>query len=530
MNLARSSAVIAAGTLASRGTGLIRTIVLVAAIGQIGQASDAFATANALPNALLMVISTGLLTGVIVPHVVAVSAQADGGRSVLPKLLTMGMVMLIAVTAVAMLLAPSLVWLFAAGFTPEQRALSTAFAYWCIPQVFFYGMFALVGEMLNARRIFAPYAWAPIVNNVVSIVGFGIVIALFGGDRRLLEDWSPVSIAVLAGTATLGIVAQTVVLLLFWRRTGIPLRFDFHWRGIGLGGLSRRASWTFATMLVGLSAGVVQQRQISAVSGDDASVFVWQNAWLVYMLPYSLVVLSIGTPYFTRISEQVTAQRYDELRADIDRAIRVLGLFIVIASAAVIAAAVPAARIFTNNSSDALASAPVLIAFLFALTPMAVLFIVQRTFYAYGDTRTPFWFSLVQATLVVLLTFLAVGVATDATLTAAVAAGQTLAGVVQVTLASWLLRRRIGAFGLAGAVGALSRFALAALPAWAAGYGVFLLSGGVDGWMLADKGWGALGTVVIGLVAIAVYVGVLALFRAPELRMGITLLRGRFGR
>lgn len=530
MNLARSSAVIAVGTLASRASGLLRTIVLVGAIGAIGQASDAFATANQLPNALLMVISTGLLTGVIVPHVVAVSARPDGGRSILPKLLTLGVVLLLVVTVIATLLSPALVWLFAAKFTAEQQALATAFAYWCMPQLFFYGMFALMGETLNARGIFAPYAWAPIVNNVVSIAGFLVVIALFGADRTDLDQWSPLGIAALAGTATLGIIAQTLLLLLFWRRTGIPLRFDFQWRGMGLRGLSKRAGWTFATMLVGLSAGIVQQQQISDVSGDDASVFVWQNAWLVYMLPYSLIVLSIGTPYFTRISEHVEGGRHEELRADIDRAIRVLGLFIVVAAAAVIAAAAPAARIFTNNTADALASAPVLIAFLFALTPMAVLFVVQRTFYAYGDTRTPFWFTLVQGSLVVILTFVAVALASDATLTAAVAAGQTLAGIAQLALASWLLRRRIGPFGLGRALGALARFALAAIPAGAAGWGAYLLSGGPEGWMLADKLFGALGTLVIGLVAVVVYVAVLALLRAPELRLGIGLLRSRFGR
>src|SRR5690606_3902824 len=121
---------------------------------------------------------------------------------------------------------------------------------------------------------------------------------------------------------------------------------------------------------------------------------------LVYMVPYSMIILAIGTPYFTRISEHAAAQRDAELRGDIAQSIRVLGLFVVIATAAVAAAAVPASRVFSNGAAEASLIAPVLLAFLVSLLPMAVLFIVQRTFYAYGDARTPFIFTVVQASLV----------------------------------------------------------------------------------------------------------------------------------
>ena len=298
---------IATGTLASRVTGLLRTIVLVAAIGAIGRASDAFATANQLPNSIYAVISAGVLTGVIVPQVVRVSARRDGGHDFLAKLLTLGTVLMAGVTVIAFLSAPALVRLFASQYTADQHELATFFAYWCIPQLFFYGMFALIGEILNARRIFAPYAWAPIVNNVVSIVGFLVFIWLFGADHNEIGQWTSVMVAVLAGTATFGIIAQTGVLLLLWRRAGIPLRFDFRWRGMGLGQMRNLAVWTFLTTLVGQLVGIVQQQTISAASGSDASVFAWQNAWLVYMVPYSVIVLAIGTPYFTRLSERAAA-------------------------------------------------------------------------------------------------------------------------------------------------------------------------------------------------------------------------------
>lgn len=529
MSLARASSLIALGTIASRLTGLVRTMVLVLAIGSIGAASDAFYVANQLPNTVLTLISTGILTGVIVPRVVAVSAQADGGRVFLPKLITAGGTILFAATAASMLMAPWLIWVVAGTFDDETRALATTFAYWCLPQIFFYGMFALMGESLNARRIFAPYAWAPIVNNLVSIAGFGFFIYLFGGNRNTLEGWTPAAVALVGGTATLGIVVQGVVLAYFWRKSGVPLRPDFRWRGVGFGSMGGLASWTIGMVFITLVAGIVQVRAMSSASGDNASVAVWGNAWLVYMVPYALIVLSIGTPYFTRISEHAAAGRHKEVINDIGSAIRTLGLFVVIAAVALIAAAAPASRIFTTSAADALLAAPVLVAFLLSLTPMAVLFIIQRTFYAYGDTRTPFFFTLVQGVLVVSLTLLATLVPPEY-LTATVAGVQTFCSALQLLLATWLLRRKIGPLGLRQPILAILRFIVAAIPAGFAGWGIYLWSGGDEGWMLQNLFFGAAGTFVICAAAGVVYVGLLAAMRTPELSTAIGIVRSRFSR
>src|SRR4051794_13648470 len=220
--VARASVLIGAGTIVSRLTGLLRTIVLVAAIGSVdSKAGDAFAVANQLPNNIYAIISTGLLTAVIVPQIVKAAAHADGGRAFTSKLLTLGTVVLLGTTAIAMAVAPLLVALYAPGYGAEQTALATAFAYWCLPQIFFYGLFALLGEMLNARRVFGPYTWAPIVNNLVSIAGFAVFIVLFGTDQTVVSDWTEGMIALVAGTATAGIVLQTLLLLFFWRRAGL---------------------------------------------------------------------------------------------------------------------------------------------------------------------------------------------------------------------------------------------------------------------------------------------------------------------
>lgn len=530
-SLGRASAVIAAGTLVSRVTGLLRSIVLVAVLGSVGsQAADAFTWANQLPNSVFQLISVGVLTAVIVPQIVKAAANADGGNAFISKLFTLGTVVLTVTTAIAMIAAPWLVVIVAGNAPPAAIALATALAYWCLPQILFYGLYALLGEALNARRIFGPFTWSPVINNVISIIGFLLIGALFAPVPSKPDAWTPDMIAALGGTATFGIVLQALVLLIFWRRTGLALRPDFRWRGVGLGQVGRLAGWTFLMAFASLAAGVLQGNIVSAASGEGASATVATNAWLIFMLPYSVIVLSIGTPYFTQISEHAAAGRHDEVRADVSRSIRTLVFFIAAAIAAVAAAAIPASRIFTTAAEDAPAAAIVLLAYLIGLLPLTVLFIVQRTFYAYDDTRTPFWFTIIQCALIVATALIAAAMlAADvlplSLLAAAVAVGQSIASTLQALLATWLLHRKIGGLELGTWLRAIGRFTVAAIPAGFAGWGVFLLFGGVSGWTVQSVLFGVIGTCIIGLVVVIVYVGILALMRAPELETGTEMLR-----
>lgn len=523
-SLGRASAILGAGTLISRVTGLVRTIVLVAAIGSIGQAADAFAVANQLPNNVFTIIQTGILTAVIIPQIVRSASHKDGGQAFISKLFTLGTVVFLAVTALAMAAAPWLVTLYAESFSPDQLALATAFAYWCLPQIFFYGLYALIGETLNAKRVFGPYTWTPVANNIISIAGFLVFIALFGGNQSRIDVWDPTMIAVLGGTATLGIALQAGLLLIAWRRTGLSLRPDFRWRGVGLRHVGTLAGWTFLMVMAGQIAGLIQTRVVSAASGEYPSTALMMAAWLVFMLPYSIFAISIGTPYFTQIAEHAAAERRDEVRSDVARCIRAVSLFVVGSGIALAVAAVPATRIFTESADQAVNAAPVLVCYLVGLLPLSVLFIVQRAFYAFGDTRTPFLFTLVQVALIIGFSYLAAAIAPLSQLAAAVALGQSIAGLVQTVIAIWILRNRLGGLELPQTLLSLGRFFIAAIPAGFAGWGAYVLMGAGEGWTagqtgstFVDKMLGAVGTGVIGLVAVIVYAVVLLLLRAPEL-------------
>ncbi len=529
MSIGRDSALIGAGTIVSRLTGFLRAVVLVSAVGAFEEAGNAFAVANQLPNNIYAIISTGLISAVVVPQIVKAAAHDDGGRAFVSKLFTLGTVALVVTAVLATLAAPLLVQLYAPEFEPDAKALATAFAYWCLPQLAFYGLFALVGESLNARRVYGPFTWAPIANNAISIAGFLAFVWIFG-QGGAPSTWTPEMIALLAGTATLGIVVQTGILFVFWGKTGLHVRPDFAWRGVGLGQIGRLAGWTFLMVVASQLAGLVQSRVLSQIPKGDPSIFASQNAWLLFMLPYSIIVLSIGTPYFTQLSEHAQASRDAEVRRDVGTSIRTIGVFIVAATAALVAAAVPASRIFTDTDAQAVAAAQLLLCFLVGLIPLAVLFVIQRTFYAYHDTRTPFVFTMVQCALVVVTALLASwAVGADllpvSSLAAAVALGQSLAGIIQLLVAAWLLRRRLGDIRIASWTLALGRFLVAAVPAAGAGWLTFQLLGGTEGWTVADKFLGALGAAIIGIVVLVVYAAFLALLRAPELSTAMRLVR-----
>lgn len=524
-SIGRAGVMIGTGTMVSRLTGFVRTMVLVAALGSTGsRAADAFATANGLPNTIYTIVSTGLLTAVIVPQIVKAATHSDRGMRFISKLFTLGAVILLGATLLAVALAPVLVELYARHYPPDQQALAVAFAYWCLPQILFYGLYALVGETLNARNIYGPYTWSPIANNVISIAGFGVFIALFG-LRQDVVGWTGGMVTLVGGTSTVGVAVQALLLFAFWRKTGLKIRLDFRWRGVGLGQVGTLAGWTFLMVIAGQVAGLIQANLLSAASGHGPAAATFGYMWLLYMLPYSVIVLSIGTPYFTRLSEHAHAGHLDAVRSDIDASIRTVGFFIVISTAAVAAAAAPASRIFTNDTAGALQAAPLLWCMLAGLIPNAVQFTIQRTFYAFDDTRTPFLFTLAQTAVVIVTAYLSFWLLPPEWMAAGMALGQSLAAFVQLGLATWLLHRKIGTLHVGSWMPALLRFAAAAVPAGLAGWGTFLLLGGAGGWMLSSMVLGGVGTAVICSVSLVVYVLVLALVRAPELGPALQVMQ-----
>ena len=97
----RAAGTMAVATLVSRVTGLLRTIVLAAALG-VALVGDAYNTANTLPNIVYELLLGGVLTSVIVPLLVhAQERDRDGGVGYAQRLATIAIAGLAVVTGLA---------------------------------------------------------------------------------------------------------------------------------------------------------------------------------------------------------------------------------------------------------------------------------------------------------------------------------------------------------------------------------------------------------------------------------------------
>ena len=283
-SLLSSSAVMAAGTTVSRLSGFARSTLLAAALGTQLHA-DVFTIANTVPNMLYILLAGGVFNAVLVPQLVrAIKADPDGGEAYTSRIITLAALFLAGTTAVLVLAAPWVMRLylddafFTEGFAAQRESVIN-FARLCLPQVFFYGMFVLIGQVLNSRDKFGPMMWAPIANNVIAVIVLVIYLFVFGpaSGAELTGGYTRGQELLLGLGSTLGIVVQFAILIPYLRQTGYRYRPRFDFRGTGLGHTFRLGVWTLAFVVVNQVAYTVVVRLASSGtaqagrSGSDAA-------------------------------------------------------------------------------------------------------------------------------------------------------------------------------------------------------------------------------------------------------------------
>lgn len=517
--IGRSSAILASGTLVSRLLGFVSAIVLARTIGTVGDGPDAFAVANTLPNYTYAIIAGGLLTAILVPQIVRASVRKDGGEAFVNSIVTLGIIIFGLAAIAATFAAPALVRLYS-QFNDSQFALAVAFAYWCLPQIFFYALFSLLGEVLNARGVFGPFAWAPALNNLIVIVGLLVFQVVFGQLTEIAADeWTSGMIALLGGTVTLGIASQALVLFLFWKRAGMTFRPHFRWRGLGLRKVGKSAGWIFGMVLVTQAAGIAEVRVASDASGDGASNAILNYAWLMTMLPHSIVTVSIATVYFTSMSRHATDNDLPAVRSDLSASLRTILLFVVFAAGALAVLALPFSAVFAKSYDNTVSLALVFWASLFSLLPFSTVFVLQRALFALEHTRTAFLLQAGRAILFIGGSFAVATLPKDR-----IVIGLALLGASTITLqaiaAGLILRRRLDGIGGRRLAIQIGWYVGALIPALAAGVGVLVALGWVgEGAFAVSSVPGAVVTLAVaGLTMLAVYLGILALTKNPEFR------------
>ncbi len=400
-NVNRNSLIMASGTMASRVTGQIRTILLAACLGTTGIAANAYQTGAMIPQVLFTVISGGIFNAVLVPQIVRTLKDRDA-ETQLNKLVTLAIIMLLALTLLMMAATPLLTMLYLdSSWNAAQRALVNSFTLWCMPQIFFYGLYTVLGQILAAKDDFATYAWSSVGANVISCLGFVLFLVLFGPSSQApLAFWTTSKVALTAGAWTLGVAFQALVLFVPLLRLGFRYRPCFGIHGIGLRSMGPVAAWSFGVMVVQELANIINTRITNgapAAGGDlygIAGNASYQYAFTLYILPYSLIAVSIATAIFPKISCAVADANLDAARADLSAALRNLIIMMMFFAAAIAVMPVPITIALLPSVDVAkaeLISGP-LVMLALALPFTSAYLLIQRTFYAFEDGKHPFLF------------------------------------------------------------------------------------------------------------------------------------------
>ena len=443
----------ASGTLASRLTGQGRTILLAAALGVTGVAANAYQVGGQIPHVIFNLIEGGLLNAVLVPQIVR-AFKKKSTSEIVNKILTLALTSCLVVTVLVMICSPLLIDLYIdPGWTEAQKALANAFTLWCVPQILFYGAYSVVGQILASQDNFTAYAWSSVAANIISCIGYGLFFAFFGNaEKQGMDFWNQGKIALTAGMWSLGVLVQALLLFIPLRKIGIKPRLKFGVRGIGLRSMGKVAAWTLASIVIDQGVGVVNTRietTAPLAAGNrlmTAGASAYAQAFQIWILPYSLITVSIATAVFPAISRAVQEKKSGEMREHLANCLRQTGVIMLFIVGCFVAMPVPIIRALlpTVNTFDANLLAAPLMALAFNLVPISVTLLLNRVFYAYEDGRWPFILTTFQNAVQMAVLFSGLHFISPAYWDMWIAASITLSNIALMPLSYWAITKRMG--------------------------------------------------------------------------------------
>ena len=394
-SLLRSSSVMALGTIVSRITGLIRGLLLVAVLGTT-LLGDTFNVANTMPNILYNLIIGGALTAVFVPQIVRSASDKDGGSAFISRLVTATSVFLGGLVLIAVLFAPLLVRIFATSYIGHPAFhVTTLFMRFCLPQIFFMGLFALLAQVANAKDRFGPMMWAPVLNNVIAIVVFGWYYQK--QITHTVENIPTSEIVALGLGSTLGYVAQAFILIPVISKTNIKIRPRFDWRDPELKKSIHLASWTFLFAAISqlsylITVNLSTSAAVKAIK-DGVTTGVgftpYNNAQLIFMLPHSIITISVVTALLPTLSKFAHERKSGLIHDQLVKAMRLVGIVTVPSAIAFLffGPLITRTLFFGISNADANYLGDVLCAFGLGLIPMSANLIALRGLNAYENVK-----------------------------------------------------------------------------------------------------------------------------------------------
>jgi putative peptidoglycan lipid II flippase len=534
-SLARSTALMATGTLLSRITGLLRVTVLVATLG-VGESrlADVYNVANTTPNILYELVLGGILSSIFVPVFVEVR-NTRGQRQawhVARATMTIAIVGLGLLAGIAILAAPWIIRLYVHSGSPAERAqaveLGGQLLAMFMPQIVFYGVGAVMTGLLNAHRRFGVPMFAPILNNLV-VIAVGLSFhALVGQQVPQVGEVTTGQKLLLGLGTTAGVAAMTMVQWPFLRRTGFRFHFVWNWRDRAIRKMATLSAYTVGYVVTNQLGYLLVPVLAYGVQGGYTA---YTTAFIFFQLPHGVVAVSVMTALLPPLSEYAVARDWAAFRATVARGIRLTAAVLLPAALGYLALAGPIVRLLLEHGVVTEASTsllvPVLMVFVLGLVPFSTFQLVLRAFYALQDTRTTFRVNLVSVGVNVVVDLLLFNLLPQRWKIPGLAFGHVSSYTVGSALLLYLLSRRIGGLEGSRILGAVGRMLAAGLVMVAA---VLLVSRAVG--EVVDPGLGRdLVTVVAGvIVGAGTYLAVARLLRVEELALLLKVVRRRGAR
>ena len=535
-SVSRASRIMAMGTIVSRITGMVRSSMLVAALGT-GPLAEAFTVGNNLPNMVYMIVIGGAVNAIFVPQLVrSMKDDADGGQAFIDRLLTMTIVFLGGLTVLAVAAAPQLVTFYAGSAHGADRTSTIIFARYCLPQILFYGLSVMLGQILNAKDSYGPMMWTPVLANVVQIATLGAYMWIVGSTPNTPQTITLNEQILLGLGTTLGIVLQTVTLLPYLRGVGVNFRPRFDWRNAGLGKSMTLAKWTLLTVFIGAGVNWIVTKLSVSMGNLFPSAGVgyaaYSNAITLWILPQSVITVSIITSLLPRMSRSAHAGDKRAVGDAISYGLRSTGVLIVPCAFAFFAFGQQIVSILLAHGSMTPTQshnlAYMLMAFSLGLIPYSAQFVMLRGFYAYEDTKTPFvialWTGIFNAAMSYAC-FLVLGSTTWAV--AGMCAGYSVSYLLSTAMTARKLHKLIGSFDGRRVMRVHIKLCVAGVLAAAIG-------GPVGIYVTDMRGAGTIGAIAGfaagGILFVAIFILAARKMRVQEVNSLLGTVKARLGR
>jgi putative peptidoglycan lipid II flippase len=523
----------ASGTAVSRIFGLVRVLLAAAVFTQSSRHADIYSLAMTVPNALYLLFAGGAVNQVLVPQIVrAIKRDPDGGEAYTNRIMTAFLLIIAALTVVFVVGAPVITAIYAGAewqatdLAPQYRSM-VLLTTLCLPQVFFYGAFFLGSQVLNARGTFGPMMWAPVVNNIVQIGVLGLYAVLWGFRVDLGEPFSGSQILLLGLGSVVGLAIQTAVLFPFMRRVGFRYRPRFDLRHSGLGHTFSVTKWTLAFVGAAQVWYLVLTKLASGATagGQGAGKTVYDTAYLIYVLPHSLVTISLATALMSSLSGYAARSQMDAFAEELTHGTRLMTTAILPVALLFVAIGLPLTEFPPMWREDGVFTGWTLIALSLGLFQFSLLYLLQRAYFALEDNRAIFFQQVVITAVAVASAYALVelGDVPPAWIAPVLALANSLSSTIGLVYLLIHARHRIPSFHSAPLLVHAGRVGLAALP------------GAALAWLIAwfqTSRWDGLAADTAGLVAaigaaVGVYLGMSKLLRLSEVAHVIGLVTRR---